>query len=48
MPTPEAIRTKMAIDQKLDLKRAALTGAAAGTAAGMRGAATAGPVGDLR
>ena len=52
MPMPDASRTKIAIDQRLGRKRGALAGdliwAAGGVAAGMRGAVTAGPVGDLR
>lgn len=47
MPMPEASRTKTAIDQKRGRKRGALTGAKGSGAAGMRGAATEGPVGDL-
>src|SRR5262245_28437605 len=48
MATPEASRTKMATDQKCGLRRGAWTGGAGVWPGGMRGGATAGPVGDLR
>jgi len=48
MPTPDASRTKIAIDQKLGLKRGALAGDAGGKAAESAAGITAGPVGDLR
>ena len=48
MPTPEATKTKTAIDQNLGLKSGGLTAVAEGIASGMRGGGTAGPVGDLR
>src|SRR6476646_8683267 len=48
MPTPETSRMKTASDQKCRLRRGGCGGGGDVWLVGMRGAATAGPVGDLR